>query len=657
MTLAQGFSIGANVADRRKAARAQAQQRNQELQIHGYSFDDKNQLAVRSGSKAEADQLQALEATQLAKGLQAKLYAQTTDAAFEDFAATGDASYLQNTLAREPELAEIWKQQGVHNIANIDYQKDTSLLNKAGIRPAMYDTPEKQDIVNKSLYKVYDGKKWNIGSANKAMSESGSMNRLGKRKAQDANTNHKNFVDLVQGPKGSTWHHKGHKYEDLILSASDKYDVPPNLIAAMMKQESNNNPDAVSPVGAGGLMQIMEPTAKDLGVTDRFDPKQSIEGGTKYMAQLLKRYKGDVKLALAAYNGGMGNVDKYGGIPPFKETKDYVKKIMSNFDIAETYDGGTADETAELIKGQYADPVDTILQHRRDIANADRGTTSSLEDRKVAQIDRQQDQKDVDLALDAQGNDLKQQQIIAKLRTEGSTATQKDLAAAANSTDSLLQQFGGEDQFFQADFSDQKTYNKAYREIVKIERLEGTKLTPADKKSITDIRQLLALGGPGSELSASQTGLLDSTLSNAKQYVSDNVKGAEAKSAYAAFRNSVRNALFGSALTEAEIKSFDEAYGKLGKKLGPVLQSFQTALSQVEAKLDSTANLMNPYSAKVRLGADQDKLEVVKTSLQQRIDYLQGLQAGEPTARQDQGKTGFATKTVDPQAPDLNTLF
>lgn len=116
--------------------------------------------------------------------------------------------------------------------------------------------------------------------------------------------------------------------ESYFQEAADTYGVPIALIKAVAKAESDFNPNCVSGAGAQGVMQLMPATAKGLGVKDAFNARENILGGTKYLAKMLSRYDGSVKLALAGYNAGSGNVAKYGGVPPFKETQNYIKKIF-----------------------------------------------------------------------------------------------------------------------------------------------------------------------------------------------------------------------------------------------------------------------------------------------------------------------------------------
>lgn len=121
------------------------------------------------------------------------------------------------------------------------------------------------------------------------------------------------------------------KYDKIIETAALKYDIPADLVHSIIQTESNYNSQAISPKGAIGLMQLMPETAKEYGVENLYDPKENIEGGVKYLRDLIKLYNKKTNLVLAAYNAGQEAVKKYKGIPPYPETKNYIEKVMASF--------------------------------------------------------------------------------------------------------------------------------------------------------------------------------------------------------------------------------------------------------------------------------------------------------------------------------------
>ena len=121
------------------------------------------------------------------------------------------------------------------------------------------------------------------------------------------------------------------KYDAIIDKAAEFYRLPEPFIRAVMRVESDFNPTVVSHAGASGLMQLMPKTARAMGVSDVFNPRQNILGGARYLRVLANRYDGDMVLTLAAYNAGEGAVDKYGGIPPYKETQRYVRRVLKHY--------------------------------------------------------------------------------------------------------------------------------------------------------------------------------------------------------------------------------------------------------------------------------------------------------------------------------------
>ncbi len=165
-------------------------------------------------------------------------------------------------------------------------------------------------------------------------------------------------ADKIYNEKSNTSHNTARvEYEDstdyhnIILANAETYDIDPSLIKAVIETESNWDCMAISTKGAMGLMQLMPGTATDMNVRNPFNPEENIEGGTKYLKYLLERFKGDLTLALAAYNAGPNAVEKYGYIPPYSETRQYVSKVLS------LYNG----DSSEYKKGRNRDKIYKVI--------------------------------------------------------------------------------------------------------------------------------------------------------------------------------------------------------------------------------------------------------------------------------------------------------
>lgn len=136
----------------------------------------------------------------------------------------------------------------------------------------------------------------------------------------------------VPGPSRTPYTGSETEFASIVKDASGKYGVDEDLIRAVIRQESGFNPNAESCCGAMGMMQLMPETAKDLGVSNAWDPRENIMGGVKYLKSLLDRFDGNMTKALAGYNAGPGAVEKHGGVPPFPETQNYVSSILGMYE-------------------------------------------------------------------------------------------------------------------------------------------------------------------------------------------------------------------------------------------------------------------------------------------------------------------------------------
>jgi len=163
--------------------------------------------------------------------------------------------------------------------------------------------------------------------------EPGRRCQLVVRSSKKSRSKSKSNVQRKRPPSGSGTKDPARysRYNGLIDEAARLYQLPESFIRAVMRVESDFNPSVVSRAGAMGLMQLMPKTARSMGVADPFDVRQNILGGARYLRILANRFKGDLVLTVAAYNAGEGAVEKYNGIPPYKETQRYVRRVLKHY--------------------------------------------------------------------------------------------------------------------------------------------------------------------------------------------------------------------------------------------------------------------------------------------------------------------------------------
>ncbi|MBI1938156.1 MAG: transglycosylase SLT domain-containing protein [Ignavibacteriales bacterium] len=204
-------------------------------------------------------------------------------------------------------------------------QKIASQMSKSkslGIAKAIYKKVTGEEMEPGLINSVDTSVKENSGSTIEIKNDPAGKNISAEIKNDSAGKN----ISALQ-PSNVSLSRLG-KFDELIEKASQEFGIDKNVIKSIIMAESAANHKAVSGAKAKGLMQLLDSTAADMGVRNSFDPAQNIYGGTKYFANMLRQYNGDLKLALAAYNAGPQNVEKYNGVPPFNETKNYITKVL-----------------------------------------------------------------------------------------------------------------------------------------------------------------------------------------------------------------------------------------------------------------------------------------------------------------------------------------
>jgi len=626
MGFIEGFNSAQSAIHNREMRRMAATERNNLLVAQGYNIDKNgNIVGINPGTQADVTAMQLKEQAQLLQATQAKVAQIASDDSLDLFGQTGDARNLQIAMDNNPDtIGKAARQRGVLSISNIDFENDANLLTNAGLQPSAYDTEEKRSILKKSMFKLrtVDGEQ--IGLADQLAAEMGSLTRMGPTKSANIINNKKNLVSLLSGPKAHPYTAEGHKYEQHINKAAEKYNLPPNLIAAMIQQESSGDPNAVSPKGAGGLMQLLESTARDMGVTDRFNVGQNIDGGAKYLREQLDKYGGDLKLALAAYNAGPARVDEYGGIPPFSETRNYVNKILSNLDGAEAYYGGDSNTVADDILSRHQRIQDTILEDQAARVKAQGGMTKKEAEAKLTNDVLIRAQEEEKLQLQKENLEVQREKNKIELQKaengtdEKPTSKQRDLASAEKEADDLKDKLGVK-SFTEVDVSTltPEQVDDFRNVVMKIEGLTGRKPDTNLINNLKEIKKLVTLSEMSSDLDFQSTGASSTYFGDLYKFISDDVNATtvQKRAAFEQLTGILRKSLSGVAVTPIELKNFTSAYGSSYEGLGSLAAKLSVTVEQIQADIDAVSDTLLPVQSALYLGVPSTKLKKVKENL------------------------------------------
>lgn len=244
----------------------------------------------------------------------------------------------------------------------------------------------------------------------------------------------------------------------------------------------------------------------------------------------------------------------------------------------------------------------------------------------------------------------------AKERIQPSTSAEKNLDASDEVTVQLNEAAGGD--FFAADMSSRETRRKVGPLITKLEKLTGSSLSNEDKRMARNFRELTHLGDISSELTDEQTGVFDNLLHGVKQYLSDNVTGVAATTAYETIRNAVRHDLFGATLPAGEIRAFNKSMGSLGKQTGPVLKQLQMSMHGVKSKLQTIYDMNDERIAQYYLGSSLEDIDRVIERIDQRIREVSNVDS-KPLSHKDvqQPVGNFQSQSPEEQTKTLNAIF